>query len=74
MVKVWSGGGDQLGVVRAHTSFLSQRVGPLSCLAFAPHDLLLASGGGDAIAAIYTIEVAQAAGAAPPHAPERGRQ
>lgn len=45
VVKVWSAAGEQVGVVRAHTSFLSQRIGPVTCMAFAPYDLLLASGG-----------------------------
>lgn len=44
---MWSGSGEQVGVVRAHSSFLAaHRIGPITCLAFAPYDLLLASGGG----------------------------
>lgn len=35
----------QVGVVRAHSSFLAaHRIGPVTCLAFAPYELLLASG------------------------------
>jgi regulator-associated protein of mTOR len=45
VVKVWSSSGEQVGVVRAHSSFLAaHRIGPVTCLAFAPYELLLASG------------------------------
>ena len=55
MVKVWSPDGDALGVIRAHTSFLSHRPGPITCLAWAPYDLHLASGGHDRVAAVYRV-------------------
>ena len=43
--QVWNVRGEQVGVVRAHTSFLAhQRVGPVKHLAFAPYELRLASG------------------------------
>ena len=64
VVKVWSMGGEQVGVVRAHTSFLSQRIGPVTCLAFAPYSLTLASGGGDSICAVYSLDLGR-----PPAAP-----
>lgn len=42
---MWSSSGEQVGVVRAHSSFLAaHRIGPVTCLAFAPYELLLASG------------------------------
>lgn len=55
VVKVWSPTGDPLGVIRAHTSFLSHRPGPITCLAWAPYDLHLASGGQDRVAAVYHV-------------------
>ncbi|KAK2075817.1 hypothetical protein QBZ16_001558 [Prototheca wickerhamii] len=55
VVKVWSPDGDALGVIRAHTSFLSHRPGPITCLAWAPYDLHLASGGHDRVAAVYRV-------------------
>ncbi|KAL4426136.1 hypothetical protein ABPG77_007418 [Micractinium sp. CCAP 211/92] len=59
VVKVWSGSGEQVGVVRAHSSFLAtHRIGPVTCLAFAPYDLLLASGSADPVVAIYGLDVA----------------
>ena len=64
---MWGAAGQQVGVVRAHTSFLSQRIGPIACLAWAPYDLRLASGGGDTCVAVYAIEAgaAGASGSAP---------
>lgn len=52
VVKLWSPRGEQLGVIRAQTSFLGQRIGPINCLVFHPYRLLLASGGGDPIIAM----------------------
>lgn len=57
VVKVWSLRGDQVGVVRPHSSILGQPIGPATCLAFAPYSLQLASGGGDSICAIYSLEL-----------------
>lgn len=56
VVKVWTSKGDQLGVVRPHTSILGQPIGPTKCLAFSPFSLKLASGGGDSICAVYSLE------------------
>ncbi|GAB4817626.1 hypothetical protein N2152v2_004672 [Parachlorella kessleri] len=61
VVKVWSAGGEQVGVVRAHTSFLSQRIGPVTCMAWAPYDLCLASAGVDPIVACLRVDLAQPA-------------
>ncbi|PSC68711.1 Regulatory-associated of TOR 1 [Micractinium conductrix] len=59
VVKVWSSSGEQVGVVRAHSSFLAaHRIGPVTCLAFAPYELLLASGSADPVAAIYSLDLA----------------
>jgi regulator-associated protein of mTOR len=56
VVKVWSANGEQLGVVRAHTSILGHPVGPAKCLAFSPFSLKLASGGEDSVCAVYSLE------------------
>lgn len=61
VVKVWSMRGEQVGVVRAHTSFLAQRIGPITCLAFSPYSLSLASGGGDSICAVYLMDLGRSA-------------
>ena len=63
VVKVWGAGGEQVGVVRAHSSFLAtHRIGPVTCLAFAPYELLLASGSADPYAAVYGLEAGAAGG------------
>ena len=59
VVKVWSLKGEQVGVVRPHSSILGQPIGPTTCLTFAPYSLHLASGNGDSICAIYSLELAQ---------------
>jgi len=57
VVKLWSLRGEQVGVVRAHSSILGQPIGATTCLAFAPYSLNLASGGRDSICAIYSLEL-----------------
>jgi regulator-associated protein of mTOR len=59
VVKVWSLRGQQVGVIRPHSSILGQPIGPATCLAFAPYSLQLASGGADSICAIYSLELGQ---------------
>lgn len=59
VVKLWSLRGEQVGVVRAHSSILGQPIGPTTCLAFAPFSLHLASGGGDSICAVYSLDLGQ---------------
>lgn len=66
VVKVWSACGEQVGVVRAHSSFLAtHRIGPVTCLSFAPYELLLGSGSADPMVAIYGLEAAPAAPSLP---------
>lgn len=60
VLKLWSPRGEQQGVIRATASFLAQRVGPIHCLSFHPYRLLMASGGGDPILALYPIASASA--------------
>ena len=56
VVKLWSATGEQRGVVRTQTSLLnSQRIGPITSLAFHPHRPILASSGGDAMVTLYPI-------------------
>lgn len=55
VLKLWSPRGEQQGVIRATASFLAQRVGPIHCLSFHPYRLLMASGGGDPIIALYPM-------------------
>ena len=57
VVKVWSCDGEQIGVVRAHTSYLAQRIGRTTALTWAQYGLQLASGGDDSIVAVYSLEV-----------------
>ena len=57
VVKLWNVAGEQRGVVRTQTSLLtSQRVGPVTTLAFHPYHLALAAGSLDPIVAFYPID------------------
>lgn len=53
-MKVFSLEGEQLGTIRYYPSFMAQKIGPVSCLAFHPYEVLLAAGAADASASIYT--------------------
>ncbi|KAL1915421.1 uncharacterized protein VTP21DRAFT_6879 [Calcarisporiella thermophila] len=46
LVKVWNTSGTQLSILRQHTGFLGQRIGPVTALAFHPHKAVLAAAGG----------------------------
>ena len=53
-IKVLTLGGDQLvGIIKYHDGFLGQRIGPVSCLAFHPVRMMLATGATDSIVSIY---------------------
>jgi WD40 repeat protein len=52
-IKVFSLDGDTLEVIRYHEEMAGHRIGPVGCLVFHPHKLLLASGGTDAIVGLY---------------------
>ena len=56
-VKVFNTAGENLNVIYYHEGFLGQRIGPVSCLAFHPFKLCLASGSTDTIIALYTGDV-----------------
>ena len=54
VIKIFTMGGDQLGNdIKYHDGFLGQRIGPISCLAFHPHKMMLAAGATDNIVSIY---------------------
>ncbi|EFN54506.1 hypothetical protein CHLNCDRAFT_135218 [Chlorella variabilis] len=70
VVKVWSSSGEQVGVVRAHSSFLAtHRIGPVTCLTFAPYELLLASGNADPVVAVYGLDTAPSLPVSPARPP-----
>ncbi len=53
-IKILTLGGEQLGnIIKYYDGFLGQRIGPVSCLAFHPHRLLLASSSTDGIVSLY---------------------
>ncbi|KAH9602594.1 hypothetical protein KSS87_022001 [Heliosperma pusillum] len=53
LVKVFSLEGDQLGTVRYHPTFMAQKIGPVSCLAFHPFQVMLAAGAADSFVTLY---------------------
>ncbi|OQR91926.1 regulatory-associated protein of mTOR [Achlya hypogyna] len=53
-IKVFRHDGEQLALIRYHEGFLGERIGPVSCLAFHPHRLLLAAGATDSLIALYS--------------------
>ncbi len=54
-IKVLTLGGEQLGnIIKYHDGFLGQRIGPVSCLAFHPHRMMLAASFTDSIVSIYS--------------------
>lgn len=55
-IKTFSMTGEQLSMVRYHSSFLGQRIGPVSSLHFHPYDILLAAGASDSIVSVYAGE------------------
>ena len=52
-IKVFNTSGEPLSMIRYHDGFLGQRIGPVACLAFHPHKLLLAAGALDSYISIY---------------------
>ncbi|XP_050383493.1 regulatory-associated protein of TOR 1 [Argentina anserina] len=58
-IKVFSLEGEQLGTIRYYPSFMAQKIGPVSCLAFHPYEVLLAAGAADACASIYADDNSQ---------------
>ncbi|KAM2045812.1 hypothetical protein ACFX1T_009964 [Malus domestica] len=60
LIKVFSLEGEQLGTIRYYPSFMAQKIGPVSSLAFHPYEVLLAAGAADACASIYADDNSQA--------------
>ncbi|KAG7553698.1 WD40 repeat [Arabidopsis suecica] len=54
LIKVFSLKGEQLGIIKYHTSFMAQKIGPVSCLAFHPYQVLLAAGAAGSFVSLYT--------------------
>jgi len=54
LIKVFSLKGEQLGIIKYHTSFMGQQIGPVSCLAFHPYQMLLAAGAAGSFVSLYT--------------------
>lgn len=56
VVKVWTDTGEPVGAIRAQSSFLAHKMGPVTCMAFHPYQLLLAAAGGDSVCSVYAID------------------
>lgn len=54
LIKVFSLKGEQLGIIKYHTSFMAQKISPVSCLAFHPYQVLLAAGAAGSFVSLYT--------------------
>ncbi|KAK9695623.1 Target of rapamycin complex 1 subunit kog1 [Basidiobolus ranarum] len=52
-LKVWNAGGTNLSTIRHYTGILSQRVVPISSVAFHPHRTILAVGGEDQYISLF---------------------
>lgn len=69
VVKVWTDGCEVVGAIRAQSSHLASKMGPVTCMAWHPCQPLLGAGGGDGVVAVYTVDqgrpgaVGQAGGA-----------
>ncbi|XXG39915.1 hypothetical protein AAC387_Pa01g0756 [Persea americana] len=59
-IKVFSLNGEQLSFIRYYPTFMAQRIGSVSCLAFHPYRVLLAAGCADACVSIYVDDSSQA--------------
>ncbi|XP_065852819.1 regulatory-associated protein of TOR 1 [Euphorbia lathyris] len=60
IIKVFSLEGEVLGTIRYYSTFMAQKIGPVSCLTFHPYQVLLAAGAADACVSIYTDDNSQA--------------
>ncbi|XP_012089724.1 regulatory-associated protein of TOR 1 [Jatropha curcas] len=60
IIKVFSLEGEVLGTIRYYSTFMAQKIGPVSCLTFHPYNVLLAAGAADACVSIYTDDNSQA--------------
>lgn len=53
---MWTDTGDVVGAIRAQSSFLAHKMGPVTCMAFHPYSPMLAAGGGDSVCTVYTVD------------------
>ncbi|KAJ4841471.1 Regulatory-associated protein of TOR 1 [Turnera subulata] len=59
IIKVFSLEGEQLASIRYHLTIMAQKIGPVSCLAFHPYQVLLAAGATDPLFSIYADDSPQ---------------
>jgi len=55
-IRMMNFNGDTLSKIRYHDGFLGHQIGPVTCLAFHPHKLMLAAGATDSIVSLYASE------------------
>ncbi|KAF5737274.1 regulatory-associated protein of TOR 1 isoform X1 [Tripterygium wilfordii] len=60
LIKVFNLEGDQLGTIRYLSTFMAQKIGSVSCLAFHPYQIRLAAGAADSCLSIYADDNSQA--------------
>ncbi|ORX88057.1 hypothetical protein K493DRAFT_237024 [Basidiobolus meristosporus CBS 931.73] len=56
-LKVWNAGGTNLSTIRHYTGILSQRIVPISSVAFHPHRTILAVGGEDQYISLFKCDL-----------------
>jgi hypothetical protein len=52
-VRLFDVSAQPLGSIKYHVEFLGQRIAPVTSLAFAPTEAVLAAGGTDGLASLY---------------------
>jgi len=52
-IRVTNFSGEDISMIKYHDGFLGQRIGPVTCLAFHPHKVILAAGATDSIVSVY---------------------
>lgn len=55
-VSVFSLNGNALNTIRTHEGFMGQKLGPVNCLSFHPHKVLLAAGTSDCNVLVYSMD------------------
>lgn len=59
VIKTFSTSGAQLSIVKFQSSFLAQRIGPVTSLGFHSYNVFLAAGSSDSMVSIYAGESIQ---------------
>ncbi|CAH2074657.1 unnamed protein product [Thlaspi arvense] len=54
LIKVFNLEGEQLGIIKYQTSFMAQKIGPVSSLTFHPYQVLLAAGAAGSLVSLYS--------------------